>query len=58
MEVMEFLAMGGYAQWVWSAFGLTVIVLVVNVLAAGRRYRQAVENLRGRMDQLKRRGRA
>ena len=24
----KFLAMGGYAQWVWRAFGLTVIVLI------------------------------
>jgi heme exporter protein D len=52
---MEFLAMGGYAQWVWSAFGVTAIVLVVNVIAAARRYRRAVDNLRGRMEQLGRR---
>lgn len=46
----HFLAMGGYAQWVWSAFGLTVIVLIGNVIAASRRYGHAVERLRGRMD--------
>lgn len=48
----EFLAMGGYAQWVWSAFGVTVIVLAANVIAAGRRYRQAVARLRGRMERV------
>ena len=46
----EFLAMGGYAPWVWSAFSLTVVVLAANVIAAGRRYRQAIDKLRGRMD--------
>ncbi len=46
----EFFAMGGYATWVWSAFSLTLVVLVANVLAAGRRYRQAIERLRNRMD--------
>ena len=51
----EFLAMGGYALWVWSAFGLTVIVLVANIFAASRRYRQAVQSLRGRMNRSARR---
>jgi heme exporter protein CcmD len=46
----HFLAMGGYAQWVWSAFALTLIVLIGNVVAASRRYGQAVERLRARMD--------
>jgi heme exporter protein CcmD len=55
-EMKEFLAMGGYAQWVWSAFGLTIIVLIANVIAAAQRYRRAVENLKGRMDELQRRG--
>lgn len=45
----EFLAMGGYAAWVWSAFGLTVVILIANVIAAGRRYRQAIERLQGRV---------
>lgn len=30
--VMEFLQMGGYAGYVWSAFGLTAVVLVYNVI--------------------------
>ena len=46
----DFLAMGGYAPWVWSAFGLTLVVLVGNVIAAAYRYRQAIERLRGQVD--------
>lgn len=29
----DWLAMGGYAQYVWSAYGLAAAVLVFNVLA-------------------------
>ncbi|NKC13146.1 MAG: heme exporter protein CcmD [Gammaproteobacteria bacterium] len=29
----EFFAIGGYAAYVWPAFGLTLVVLVANVLA-------------------------
>ena len=34
----EFLQMGGYAPYVWSAYGLTLIVLLFNVWAAYRRH--------------------
>ena len=51
----EFLAMGGYALWVWSAFGLALVVLVANLFAAERRYRDAVRRLRGRMERTARR---
>lgn len=45
----EFLAMGGYAVWVWSAFGLTAVVLVANVVAASRGYERTVARLRSRV---------
>lgn len=48
----DFLAMGGYAQWVWSAFGLTLLVLVANLIAAAHRYRQAIERLRGQAERV------
>lgn len=38
----EFLAMGGYAAYVWTAYGLTAIVMGLNVWLAQRRYRQAL----------------
>lgn len=44
--VSEFLAMGGYAAYVWSTFGLTAIVLVINVVTARRRLRDAREDVR------------
>jgi heme exporter protein D len=39
----EFIAMGGHAPYVWSAYGVSLLVLVVNVLLpllARRRYLQ------------------
>ena len=38
----EFLAMGGYAEYVWSTFGLTAVVLVVNIIGARRRLQSAL----------------
>lgn len=33
MNVTEFLAMGGYGSYVWSAYALMMAVLVWNVVA-------------------------
>ena len=41
----EFFAMGGYAQFVWSAFGLTLVVLILNIVAARRRLRATLAEL-------------
>ncbi|MDQ1303529.1 MAG: Heme exporter protein [Pseudomonadota bacterium] len=45
----EFFAMGGYANYVWPAFGITAIVLMVNLLAARRQLRQTRERLQLRL---------
>ena len=42
----EFFAMGGYAPYVWSTFGITLVVLVINVITAQRRLRQVREQLK------------
>jgi heme exporter protein CcmD len=36
MDLQEFLRMGGYAGYVWTAYGLTTLVLVLNWLGARR----------------------
>ena len=41
----EFFAMGGYAEFVWSTFGITAAVLIVNVISARRRMRLALDEL-------------
>lgn len=37
----EFAAMSGYGEFVWSAFGFTLLVLAINAVAALRRLRKA-----------------
>ena len=42
---MEFLAMGGYAGYVWSAFGITAVVMAGNLVAARRRHTEMLTRL-------------
>jgi heme exporter protein CcmD len=47
--VSEFLSMGGYAVYVWSAYGLTVIVIVWNIIGARRLLARSREEARRRL---------
>lgn len=49
----EFLAMGGYAGFVWPAFAITTVVLVANVVAARRQDRQIRKRLMQRLARRK-----
>ncbi len=42
----EFFAMGGYATFVWSSYGLTIMVLIGNVLLPQLRRRRILNQLR------------
>jgi heme exporter protein D len=42
----EFLQMGGHGAYVWSAYGITLAVLVGNVWWARRRHSKALERAR------------
>jgi heme exporter protein D len=44
--VKEFLAMGGYAAYVWTSYGITAFVVVLNIWLADRRHRQALAAIR------------
>jgi heme exporter protein D len=39
----DFLAMGGYAQFVWSAFGVWFVCVIFNIVAARRKMRSSLE---------------
>jgi heme exporter protein D len=41
------LAMDGHGAFVWSAYGLTIAVVIYLLLAPGRRQRKILRNLRG-----------
>ena len=42
----EFFAMGGYALYVWSSFGVCAVAFVVEPLLARQRHTQVLRNLR------------
>lgn len=44
---MKFLEMGGYAAYVWPAFGITALVLIVLALASLRSLRTRQQMLEG-----------
>ncbi|HHZ87645.1 MAG TPA: heme exporter protein CcmD [Chromatiaceae bacterium] len=39
----EFMQMGGYALYVWPAYGLAVAVLLLNMLEARRHERELID---------------
>jgi len=48
MNWSDFFAMGGYALYVWTSYGVAAVVLVGNVIAARRReqsVRRELQNL-------------
>ncbi len=45
----EFLDMGGYAAYVWPAYGLTLAVIVLNILWAQRRLARSRDEARRRL---------
>ena len=45
----DFLDMGGYAQYVWGAFGISCVVLTATVWLTKRSLNQALKHLRRRV---------
>mgnify|MGYP005866129133 CR=1 FL=1 len=41
----NFLHMGGYAGYVWGAYGVTVVVLVAEILSRRARRRRALQEV-------------
>jgi heme exporter protein CcmD len=46
---MEWLRMGGYAQYVWPSYALAVATVLLNIYWARRLVRQAREDARRRL---------
>lgn len=45
----EFLAMGGYAAYVWPAYAVFLVVLFVDALAPALRRKRVLRDLRARL---------
>ncbi|MHB8425722.1 MAG: heme exporter protein CcmD [Gammaproteobacteria bacterium] len=41
----EFFTMGGYAAYVWPAYGITAVVLIANAILPGRQQRSLLKEL-------------
>jgi heme exporter protein D len=44
--IQDFLRMGGYADYVWSAYGITLAVLAVNVGLILRKQKRVIKKIR------------
>ena len=53
LSFSEFLAMGGYAAYVWPAFGVAALIMVVLLVASGRSLRARERALKG-LEQVRR----
>ncbi len=50
----EFFAMGGYAFYVWTSYGLALVVLTINLLAPIRQRRRLLTDIARRMRRARR----
>jgi heme exporter protein D len=55
MSFNEFLAMGGYAEYVWSSWLLTLLVLLWNVIAPRYKHKKLLQQveIQTKREQLK-----
>jgi heme exporter protein D len=53
MTLNEFFSMGGYATYVWSAYGICSVVLILNVIQPLMRERKTIRELQKRLQSQK-----
>lgn len=51
----EFLAMGGYASYVWSSYAIFVVAMAIDYFAPRWRKQRVIAELRGRLMRQKNR---
>ncbi|MFQ5659669.1 MAG: heme exporter protein CcmD [Gammaproteobacteria bacterium] len=49
-QIAEFFHMGGYALYVWSAYGLSLLVLLLNFILPKLREKQIILTLKRRQE--------
>ena len=45
-SMSEFFAMGGYALYVWGSYGMTIVLVVVELISLRARRNRAMDELR------------
>ena len=46
MTLAEFFHMGGYGFYVWMAYGVAAVVLLLNIIIPNRRHREIITGIR------------
>ena len=54
MDWNEFLHMGGYAFYVWSAYGITLLVLLLNIIMPLRQRRKLLTDIKRKAKRARR----
>ena len=49
-SLSDFFAMGGYASYVWSAFGITFLAMIVLLVVSVRRGTQLLNEVQAKID--------
>ncbi|MEZ8475674.1 heme exporter protein CcmD [Vibrio cyclitrophicus] len=49
-SLSDFFAMGGYASYVWSAFGITFLAMIVLLAVSVRRGKQLLNEVQAKID--------
>ena len=45
MNLTEFLHMGGYGFYVWTSYGIALVVMVVNIIAPARQKKKILADI-------------
>ncbi|MCY9828035.1 heme exporter protein CcmD [Vibrio chagasii] len=49
-SLSDFFAMGGYASYVWSAFGITFLSMIILLVVSVRRGKQLLTEVQAKID--------
>jgi len=49
-SLSDFLAMGGYAGYVWSAFGITFFVMIALLVSSVRRHKTLLNEVQAKVE--------
>ncbi|NOH95465.1 heme exporter protein CcmD [Vibrio sp. 99-70-13A1] len=53
-SLSDFFAMGGYASYVWSAFGITFLSMFILMIVSMRRGKQLLNEVQAKVDRQER----
>ena len=52
MNITEFFSMGGYGQFVWSSIGLTLFMIIFEIITVRKQFKKVVQRIK-RIQQIR-----